>query len=387
MRKLLSVISTLVILAVFHSTPLQAAVNETERKQAVSGARAEEHGEESTKDLRMDAAARKQAGIETHVIARRPLPQELRVPGEVRVNIYRARKVAPRISAQVEKRRARLGDQVKPGAALAILSSVQLAEAQAELIIAVREWRRVHGLGETLVSARRYGEAKAAHDLARAKVSAYGMSDAQVAALLRDENPRPADGRITLTAPIGGTVIADEFVEGDFVDPGRVLFEIADGSSVWVEARVPPANATALTPGATARVRAAGAWLEGKVLRSFPRVDEATRTLVARIEVPNPKGLLHPGQFVDVNIEGPAATSNTVLAVPQEAVVLLQGAPTVFKLEGDEFHPERVEVGDTRGGWTEIRAGVAAGVQVAVKGVFALKSRLLKSQMGEGHGH
>lgn len=382
-RKSIVISMLCVFLSAFHS----AWANETERKQAVSGEHTEEHGDEGAEELRMDAAARKQAGIETRAAARRALPQELVVPGEVRINAYRARKVAPRITAQVEQRRARLGDRVRTGVALAVLSSVQLAEAQAELIVAEREWRRVQALGEQLVSARRYGEAKAARELARAKVSAYGMSDAHIAALLRDEDPQPADGRITLTAPIGGTVIADDFVEGEFIEPGRVLFEIADDASMWIEVHVPPTSAQSLLSGARARVRTADGWLEGKVLRSFPRVDEATRTLVARIEIPNPKGLLHPGQFVDVNIVGPAAASGAVLAVPQEAVVLLQGMPTVFKLKGDEFHPEKVEVGDTRGGWTEIRTGVAAGDQVVVKGVFALKSRLLKSQMGEGHGH
>lgn len=364
-----------------------AAAKEPKHEHEVGDAHAGKHGAEGADALRMDAAARKQAGIETRAATRRALPQELVVPGEVRINAYRARKVAPRISAQVEKRRARLGDRVKPGTALAQLSSVQLAEAQAELIVAEREWRRVRDLGEKLVSARRYGEAKAARELAHAKVSAYGMSDAQITALLRDEEPQSADGRILLTTPIGGIVIADEFVEGEFIEPGRVLFEIADDSSLWVEVRVPPASGPSLTPDARVRVRTGNSWLEGKVLRSFPRVDEATRTLVARIEVSNPNRSLHPGQFVEVSIEGPATAASAVLAVPQQAVVLLQGEPTVFKLEGNEFHPVRLEIGETRGGWTEIKSGVAAGDQVVVQGMFLLKSRLLKSQLGEGHAH
>ena len=364
-----------------------AAAKETKHEHEVGDAHAKEQGAEGVEALHMDAAARKQAGIEVRAVTRRALPQELVVPGEVRINAYRARKVAPRISAQVEKRRARLGDRVTPGTVLAQLSSVELAEAQAGLIVAEREWLRVRDLGEQLVSARRYGEAKAARELAHARVSAYGMSAAQITALLRKEEPQPADGRILLTTPIGGTVIADEFVEGEFIEPGRVLFEIADDSSLWVEVRVPPASAPSLTPGATARVRTGNSWLNGKVLRSFPRVDETTRTLVARIEVSNPNRSLHPGQFVEVSIEGPAATASAVLAVPQQAVLLLQGEPTVFKLEGNVFHPVRLAVGETRGGWTEIKSGVAVGDQVAVQGMFLLKSRLLKSQLGEGHAH
>jgi cobalt-zinc-cadmium efflux system membrane fusion protein len=65
----------------------------------------------------------------------------------------------------------------------------------------------------------------------------------------------------------------------------------------------------------------------------------------------------------------------------------MEGAPTVLKVEGDELHPQPVETGVTRGRWTEIRSGLPVGEEIAVKGVFLLKSLLLKSRMGEGHAH
>ena len=59
-----------------------------------------------------------------------------------------------------------------------------------------------------------------------------------------------------------------------------------------------------------------------------------------------------------------------MLAVPREAVLLMQGGPAVFKLEGDDFKPLAVQTGVTRGGWTEITAGLSEGEQVAIKGAW-----------------
>jgi len=81
--------------------------------------------------------------------------------------------------------------------------------------------------------------------------------------------------------------------------------------------------------------------------------------------------------------EGP-----TVLAVPDTAITLIKGIPTVFKLEGDaELHPRAVTTGRSAGGWTEVREGLAEGDAIAVEGVFDLKSLLLKATLGEGHAH
>jgi cobalt-zinc-cadmium efflux system membrane fusion protein len=114
------------------------------------------------------------------------------------------------------------------------------------------------------------------------------------------------------------------------------------------------------------------------------QLDEKTRRQGLRIEVDNADDHLHPGQFVEAEIstgEGP-----NVLAVPSEAITLIKGAPTVFLLkEGHEFHPQPVETGASAGGWTEIRSGLNEGDELAVTGVFHIKSLLLKSSIGDEH--
>lgn len=343
-------------------------------------------GHEEEGALKMTAAEREAQGIRTTRVEPRALTGTITAPGEVRMNAYASAQVTPRISAQVVMRHARLGEQVAKDQPLVTLSSVAMAEAQGALIEADREWQRVRKLGREVVSEQRYVGAQVARQRAYATVRAYGMSDALVERLLADGDASRATGAFDLLSPQAGTVIRDDFVAGEVAEPGRVLFEVSDLSQLWVDAQLRPEQAEKMIVGTRARVSMHGErWLDGKVVQLHQRVDEGTRTKAVRIEVNNEAGQLSPGDYVDVMIE--TAESEARVAVPQESVLLMQGAPTVFKLEGDELHPQPVETGVTRGGFTEIRAGLASGDEIVTQGAFLLKSLTLKSQMGEGHGH
>lgn len=342
----------------------------------------DEHGAENV--VKMDAAARTKAGIVTAKVGMQSLVEEITAPGEVLLNAYAASKVTPRITAQIVRRHVRLGDHVTEGQKLVTLSSVELAQAQGELLVAEREWQRVRTLGKDVVSDRRYTEADVAREQARARVLAYGMTPTQVDALVSGNDSARADGSFALLAPRAGTVTADAFIEGELIEPGRVLLEIADESQLWVEARLNPQDAAPIAAGQTVRIRAGDRDLSGRVIQIQHALDEQSRTRGIRIEVDNRDDALHPGQFVEAHI---ATSGQSALAVPTEALVLMNGASTVFKLEGEELHPTTVQLGKARGEWTEVTGGLAEGDEIAVRNVFELKSALLKSQMGEGHGH
>ena len=73
------------------------------------------------------------------------------------------------------------------------------------------------------------------------------------------------------------------------------------------------------------------------------------------------------------------------LLLPQDAVVLMQGQPTAFVAEDGGFEPRAVELGDTLRGKVVIINGLKAGERVVTAGTYALKARLLKSQIGDAH--
>ncbi|TAM61494.1 MAG: efflux RND transporter periplasmic adaptor subunit [Rhodanobacter sp.] len=331
--------------------------------------------------LALDAKAIKDAGIVLDKAAPRALTDELKAPGEVKADAYSTVLVSPRVESQVLTRKARLGDVVKAGAPMVVLSSVEVAEVQGALIVAEQDWQRIASLGPQAVSARRYNEAKVQRDQARAKLRAYGLSDGQISGLLR-KGSAGADGSFELLAPAAGRVTTDEFLVGERVEPGRMLFTLVKEDSVWVVAQMAPADAERVKPDADARILVHDTVIPGKVVQRSHQTDERTRTVPVRIEVDNRKDLLHPGELVEARIAVGASAQK--LAVPAEAIVLLQNQPTVFLAKGNgQFEPASVMVADTRDGWTVVTQGLKAGDSYVRKGAFALKARLLRSQLGE----
>lgn len=347
----------------------------------------DDHDEEEEGVIELTIDERTSAGIVVEAIVPRALNETRRLPGEVVINAYQSARVTPRITAQVAARHVRLGETVEPGQRLLTLSSVQMAEAQGALIVADREWQRVKSLGKKTVSARRYTQAQVAQQQALAKVLAYGMTQSQAASLLKSGDASKATGAFDLLAPQAGTVLQDDFIVGELIEPGRVLVDITDESVMWVEAQTVVNGIPDIDDGATARVSLDGVtWLEGRVIQRHHQLDETTRTQGLRIEVDNADDRLHPGQFVEAEIV--TGTKAPMLAVPSSAVTMIDGAPTVFKLEkGHEFHAEAIDAGPTVGDWTIVRGGITAGDEVAIDGVFHLKSLKLKSSIGEGHAH
>jgi membrane fusion protein, heavy metal efflux system len=352
---------------------------------AAIGEEEEEHGDEDHAEnaIVMDAAARRNAGVETAVVIRRSLRNEVRAPGEVRANAYATSNVTPRIQVQIVRRHAKLGDRVTNGDRLVTLSSVEMAQAQGELLVADREWRRVEMLGPEAVSERRYVEAQVMRQQAEGKVLAFGLTSGQVTALLKQSDASKATGAFDLLAAQDGTVISDDFIVGEVVEPGRMLFEIMDESVLWVEAQFAVDDGAAIAIDSPASIRASEVWLPGRVVQIHHRIDETTRTFPVRIEVDNPTHALHPGQFVEVRV--PLGSGDPVIVVPRSAIVLIQGSNTVFTQVDNEIRAQSIEVGHTQDGWTEITSGLAENDEVVVNGVYEIKAIMLKSQFSEGH--
>lgn len=380
-------VKLMVVVAVVTATALAShGCSREDEDTAALHESAASHDDDVHGVLPFPAAERDAQGVRTVTVGPRQMAATVSAPGEVRINAYRSSQITPRIPAQVVARHARLGDTVESGEPLVTLSSVQMAEAQGALIEADREWQRVSELGRGVVSEQRYIAAQVARQRSYATARAYGMTADQVDRLLEAGDATLATGEFELLSPQAGTVIHDDFVVGEVVEPGHVLFEISDESVLWVEAQLSPEDAARIRIGSRATIGLTdGRRVEGEVIQRHHRLDETTRTQSVRIEVDNSSDLLHAGDYVEVAL--PTSVFDARVAVPEEAVLLLDGAPTVFVVDGDDVHARPVETGATAAGWTAIEAGLAPGEEVVTQGAFLIKSLMLRSQLGEGHAH
>jgi len=365
-------LAAMILIASFFTVSFSNASDEHEE----NGHGKESHEEETSVKLTPQQLAI--AGITIETIQLKDIADVINAPGEIVLNAYKTSSVTPRVSAQVIKRHAKLGDAVSTGQPLLTLSSVEMASAQGNLLITEREWKRVKQLGEKVVSAQRYTEARVAHEQAKARVLAFGMTEKQVGDFLKSGKASAANGTFQLLSPQDGTVINDDFIVGELIEPGRTLFVISDESVLWVEARLTPNQVAVISPGSAATILAVNKQFSGKVVQIHHSLDEETRTLGVRIEVANPDDQLHPGIFVHAQI----SSNNTeqALAVPVNAVLRSPGGDWIIFTEHDtgEFEPQEIELLRTVADVSVIR-GIEPGTRVVTQGAFFVQSELAKS--------
>ena len=300
-------------------------------------------------------------GIRTADVIEETLTTRIEAAGSIAFNERDQAIVQARATGYVERLHVRATlDRVAQGQALADLYVPDWVAAQEEFLAVRRmQGRDLAGLV----------------DGARLRMRQAGMSDAQIRLVEASGTLQP---RITLTAPIGGVVVELNAREGMTVMPGATLFRINGLATVWANAAVPEAQASLLRIGTTVQARTPAlpdTVFKGKVQAILPQVDEATRTLTARIELANTSARdrqLAPGMFVGIELSTPTQTG---LTVPTEAIIQTGRRSVVMLAEGDgKFRPVEVEIGTESNGRTQIRSGLQKGQKVVASGQFLIDS-------------
>lgn len=378
----------------------------------------EEHGDE----VSFSSSAIQHYGIRTEAASARVLVPTVQVPAQVAFNREGIAHVGSPVRGRVAELSVKLGQEVTRGETLLIVESPELGEAQSEylqkralvstagpIVVLLKDaYERARGLleksqGITLTEVQKreaeYRTAEAelrnaetAERAVRNRLSLLAMTPD---AIKRLEDTGALDPRFTITAPISGQVIEREATLGELVGPDRErLLSLADMTKLWVLAKVPEAKLNQIVVGAKARLLLGTAEdhrCEGKVVYVSPSLDHRTRTADVRIEAEDRHPELRPGIFAQAEIElsmSPGAANSEVLAVPDEAVMNVEGATCVFvSVQGEEgtFAKRVVSVGEAIGGFRPVFTGLAAGENVVVSGTFLLKAELGKGSAAHEH--
>jgi len=359
-------------------------------------AKADEHKDENPNLVRVSDDELARAGVRTEALAEESLADAIVATATVEPNRERLAHVTPRLPGRIVGVGAKLGDRVAQGRTLATLESMEAGEAQAayaqaaaEAAVAESAHQRAERLhAEQIIPAKEHQRARGDHEKARAQLQA--AADKLRMLGMAPSGGKGAQSRATfpVPAPLAGVVIERKAVLGELAKPDEPLFTVADLSTVWVEADIAEAQIARVRVGAEARARVAAFPEEtfaGKVNHLGAVLNKETRTVKAIIQLDNARGLLRPQMFASVSIR--TGGERKVLAVPEGAVTLVRGLPTVFIEEAAGFEARPVELGERFNGRVVVKSGIKPGELVAHEGVYALKARLLKGQLGDGHGH
>jgi cobalt-zinc-cadmium efflux system membrane fusion protein len=352
---------------------------------------ADAHGKEDL--VKLSDEEIKRSNVRSEAIAEMTLSGELTLTANVQANQDALAHIAPRVPGRIVAVYASLGANVKAGQPLALLDSLEVGEAQSaylqassEAKLAAAAFARAEKLHvEQVMPTKDWQRARYENEKARAQLAA--ATDKLRMLGVSPQGDRAAS-TFPVAAPIGGTVTEKHAVLGELAKPDASLFTVVNLSTLWITANVAEKDLSIVRVGAAAKVSVA-AWpgqsFAGKVTYVGATVDKETRTIAARIEVPNPDGRLKPDMFATAVI--PTGATSKALTLPESAITLLQGLSTVFVEEGAGFEARPVELGERAGGRVTVKSGLKAGELVVVDGVYALKARALKSQIGSGHVH
>lgn len=330
----------------------------------LKGAESEHADGETGKEVKLDAETLTAAGIQTETVTQRPAIAKLYVTGAVELNPETTEMATPLVGGRIEKVFYGVGDYVRQGAVLALISSPQLAElhgklneaktryalaqknlervlkaenrvsilqAKAKLDEAEATLRRVNklielgaGAGKDKITAEtNYRTSKADYEFqsniglnkeiqeARAAVETakvdYEHTQNQLRTLgiseanLRRDDHTEENSQVTVRSPLSGVITERKFNAGAGVEAAVPIFSISNLSTVYVIANVPEANVRKLSIGSVAEIKSPSiGTISGRISYIDPRLDETTRTARVRLEVPNEGRNLRAGMFTEV---------------------------------------------------------------------------------------
>jgi multidrug efflux pump subunit AcrA (membrane-fusion protein) len=315
------------------------------------------------------------AGIRTAEVGYQPLTKDITAVGFVEFDERKLARITARAAgkSRIDKLYVNVtGQVVREGEPLALLYSP-------ELVTTV----------QNLLDAKRSGNLDLQRS-ARERLRLWGIDDEQINDVLRTGKPIT---HLTIRSPINGHVIKKYQVEGEYVEEGARLYDVADLATVWIEAQVYEDQLAflreGLPVGATTKAFP-NREFRGKVAFVHPHLDAATRTLKVRFDLDNPRHDLRPGMYATVTLQVPATQLDAlpadagadqkrfyeqgkVLAVPERAVIDTGRRKIVYReAEPDVFEGVEVQLGPRCGGFYPVVRGLRAGDRVAAAGSFLI---------------
>jgi RND family efflux transporter MFP subunit len=341
---------------------------------------------------KVDAAAAEAASAPPQVnvvVARQSAPDAERVlPGNIQPLLDAA--IYARTTGYLKERLVDIGDRVKEGQLLALISAPdiddQLAQAKANLVQAKANLllAQANASLAKITLDRDYaagGPASVAQqqidmDAATVKTTAAQVESAKAMIQVNEaavQRYTDLQGFQKIIAPFPGVITARNVDAGDLISADspnttKEMFHLMRTDVLRVFVYVPQVFATGIKVGQSVIVYRREDPLKqfsGKVTRTADALDPNTRTLQTEVQVPNPDNVLRPGMYLQVKF----VFDRQVLPVliPAAALATRTSGPRVGVLDDQhQVHYRTVDLGRDFGAEIQVIAGLKAGETIVV---------------------
>lgn len=268
-------------------------------------------GDADVPELKFSERERFLAEVETAPVERRAVTKTIRLVGIIAPDETRLAMISARVGGRLERLFVDYtGIEVRKDDHLVELYSPELYSAQQELLQALRTQEEMKGSDSSLM--KRTGESLI--EASKGKLLRLGLTAEQVEEVRAEQKPKDT---LTIYSPSRGIVTKREGTEGMYVEEGTPIYTIADLSEVWVFLDAYESDMKWLHYGQHVHFETEaypGETFEGTLSFISPVLDERSRTVKVRVNVPNPDRRLKPGMFVRASILATPATGGKVIA-------------------------------------------------------------------------
>jgi membrane fusion protein, copper/silver efflux system len=312
---------------------------------------------------------RQMLGVRFDVVSKRLISKQIKTSARIVADEKRMHRITTKIGGWIEKLYInQTGYHVQKGEALLSIYSPELVSAQYEYLSAIKAEAAVRAGNDPITE-----DISAIKEAARERLKLFDLTEGQIKEL---EKSGSAKRQMTVYSPASGFVIEKSVLEGQKIMTNDSLLVIADMSQVWAEADIYEPDISYVKPGMAVELTPPsfpGAVFAGKISFMYPYLGPATRTMKARMEIPNPDNLLRLEMYADAKItyvvgERTCVPESAVMRTGENNYVFIEG-------KGDSIEPRDITLGVMgSNGYFEVIRGLSEGEKVVTSANFLVDS-------------